>query len=74
MDDRCRFLGVRKGPAGQWAAALHNGRGTGGGRGVSVQAEGGVSLPLPGSDLEQFKKLVGSDGGVKVRIRDWYKQ
>jgi L-ascorbate metabolism protein UlaG (beta-lactamase superfamily) len=25
-----------------------------------------------GSDLEQFKKLVGPDGGVEVRIRDWY--
>ena len=27
-----------------------------------------------GSDLEQFKKLVGPDGGVEVRIRDWYRQ
>ena len=25
-----------------------------------------------GSDLEQFKKLVGTDSGVEVRIRDWY--
>ena len=25
-----------------------------------------------GSDLEQFKKLVGTDVGVEVRIRDWY--
>ena len=25
-----------------------------------------------GSDLEQFKKLVGSDSGVEVRLRDWY--
>jgi len=26
-----------------------------------------------GSDLEQFKKLVGGDAGVEVRIREWYK-
>jgi L-ascorbate metabolism protein UlaG (beta-lactamase superfamily) len=26
-----------------------------------------------GSDLEQFKRLVGEDAGVEVRIRDWYK-
>jgi L-ascorbate metabolism protein UlaG (beta-lactamase superfamily) len=25
-----------------------------------------------GSDLEQFKKLVGTDAGVKVRVLDWY--
>jgi len=25
-----------------------------------------------GADLEQFKKLVGSDSGVEVRIREWY--
>jgi L-ascorbate metabolism protein UlaG (beta-lactamase superfamily) len=25
-----------------------------------------------GSDLEQFKKLVGQEAGVEVRIRDWY--
>jgi L-ascorbate metabolism protein UlaG (beta-lactamase superfamily) len=25
-----------------------------------------------GSDLGQFKKLVGEDSGVEVRIRDWY--
>ena len=25
-----------------------------------------------GSDLDQFRKLVGPDGGVEVRIRDWY--
>jgi L-ascorbate metabolism protein UlaG (beta-lactamase superfamily) len=25
-----------------------------------------------GSDLEQFKKLVGNDSGVEVRVRDWY--
>jgi L-ascorbate metabolism protein UlaG (beta-lactamase superfamily) len=25
-----------------------------------------------GSDLEQFKKLVGTDAGVEVRLRDWY--
>jgi L-ascorbate metabolism protein UlaG (beta-lactamase superfamily) len=25
-----------------------------------------------GSDLEEFKKLVGTDAGVEVRIRDWY--
>ena len=25
-----------------------------------------------GADLEQFKKLVGTDAGVEVRIRDWY--
>ncbi len=25
-----------------------------------------------GSDLEKFNKLVGSDSGVEVRIRDWY--
>lgn len=25
-----------------------------------------------GSDLEQFKKLAGTDSGVEVRIRDWY--
>ncbi len=25
-----------------------------------------------GSDLEQFKKLVGDDSGIEVRIRDWY--
>ena len=25
-----------------------------------------------GSDLEQFKKLVGTDAGVEVRVRDWY--
>ena len=26
-----------------------------------------------GSDTEKFKQLVGSDGGVEVRLRDWYK-
>jgi L-ascorbate metabolism protein UlaG (beta-lactamase superfamily) len=26
-----------------------------------------------GSDLEKFKKLVGDDAGVEVRLRDWYK-
>jgi len=26
-----------------------------------------------GSDLAQFKKLVGEDAGVEVRLRDWYK-
>ena len=26
-----------------------------------------------GSDLEKFKKLVGEDSGVEVRLRDWYK-
>jgi L-ascorbate metabolism protein UlaG (beta-lactamase superfamily) len=26
-----------------------------------------------GSDLEKFKKLVGEDAGVEVRLRDWYK-
>jgi hypothetical protein len=26
-----------------------------------------------GSDLEQFKKLVGERAGVEVRIRDWYR-
>ena len=26
-----------------------------------------------GSDLEKFKKLVGDDVGVEVRLRDWYK-
>jgi L-ascorbate metabolism protein UlaG (beta-lactamase superfamily) len=26
-----------------------------------------------GSDLEKFKKLVGEDVGVEVRLRDWYK-
>jgi L-ascorbate metabolism protein UlaG (beta-lactamase superfamily) len=26
-----------------------------------------------GSDLEKFKKLVGEDAGVEVRIRDWYR-
>jgi len=26
-----------------------------------------------GSDLEKFKSLVGSDLGIDVRIRDWYK-
>ena len=26
-----------------------------------------------GSNLEQFKKLVGDDVGVEVRIREWYK-
>jgi L-ascorbate metabolism protein UlaG (beta-lactamase superfamily) len=26
-----------------------------------------------GSDLEKFKSLVGSDSGVEVRLRDWYK-
>ena len=25
-----------------------------------------------GSDLEKFKKLVGDDAGVEVRLRDWY--
>jgi L-ascorbate metabolism protein UlaG (beta-lactamase superfamily) len=25
-----------------------------------------------GSDLEKFKKLVGSDSGVEVRLRNWY--
>ena len=25
-----------------------------------------------GSDLEKFKTLVGADGGVEVRLRDWY--
>ena len=25
-----------------------------------------------GSDLDHFKKLVGPDGGVEVRVRDWY--
>jgi len=25
-----------------------------------------------GSDLEKFKKLVGDDVGVEVRLRDWY--
>jgi L-ascorbate metabolism protein UlaG (beta-lactamase superfamily) len=24
------------------------------------------------SDLERFKELVGREGGVEVRIRDWY--
>jgi len=27
-----------------------------------------------GSDLEKFKQLVGTDAGVDVRIRDWYKE
>ena len=27
-----------------------------------------------GSDTEKFKKLVGEDSGVDVRLRDWYKQ
>jgi L-ascorbate metabolism protein UlaG (beta-lactamase superfamily) len=27
-----------------------------------------------GSDLEKFKKMVGDDAGVEVRLRDWYKQ
>jgi L-ascorbate metabolism protein UlaG (beta-lactamase superfamily) len=26
-----------------------------------------------GSDLEKFRKLVGSDSGVELRLRDWYK-
>jgi len=26
-----------------------------------------------GSDTEKFKQLVGSDSGVEVRLRDWYK-
>jgi L-ascorbate metabolism protein UlaG (beta-lactamase superfamily) len=26
-----------------------------------------------GSDLEKFKKIVGDDVGVEVRLRDWYK-
>jgi L-ascorbate metabolism protein UlaG (beta-lactamase superfamily) len=26
-----------------------------------------------GSDVEKFKKLVGGDSGVEVRLRDWYK-
>jgi len=26
-----------------------------------------------GSDLQKFKELVGTDAGVEVRIRDWYK-
>jgi L-ascorbate metabolism protein UlaG (beta-lactamase superfamily) len=26
-----------------------------------------------GSDLEKFKRLVGDDAGVDVRLRDWYK-
>jgi len=26
-----------------------------------------------GSDVEKFKKLVGDDSGVEVRLRDWYK-
>jgi L-ascorbate metabolism protein UlaG (beta-lactamase superfamily) len=26
-----------------------------------------------GSDLEKFKRLVGEDAGVDVRLRDWYK-
>lgn len=26
-----------------------------------------------GSDLEKFKKLVGSESGTEVRLRDWYK-
>ena len=26
-----------------------------------------------GSDVEKFKKLVGEDSGVEVRLRDWYK-
>ena len=26
-----------------------------------------------GSDTEKFKQLVGNDGGVEVRLRDWYK-
>jgi L-ascorbate metabolism protein UlaG (beta-lactamase superfamily) len=26
-----------------------------------------------GSDLEKFKSLVGTDAGVEVRIRDWYR-
>jgi L-ascorbate metabolism protein UlaG (beta-lactamase superfamily) len=25
-----------------------------------------------GSDLEQFKRLVGADAGIEVRLRDWY--
>ncbi len=25
-----------------------------------------------GSDLEKFKKLVGDDVGVEVRLREWY--
>jgi L-ascorbate metabolism protein UlaG (beta-lactamase superfamily) len=27
-----------------------------------------------GSDTENFKKLVGEDRGIEVRLRDWYKQ
>ena len=27
-----------------------------------------------GSDTEKFKKLVGDNGGIEVRLRDWYKQ
>jgi L-ascorbate metabolism protein UlaG (beta-lactamase superfamily) len=27
-----------------------------------------------GSDTENFKKLVGEDSGIEVRLRDWYKQ
>ncbi len=26
-----------------------------------------------GSDLAKFKELVGSDSGIEVRVRDWYK-
>lgn len=27
-----------------------------------------------GSDLEKFKALVGSDSGIEVRLRDWYRK
>jgi len=27
---------------------------------------------LPASDLEQYRKLVGADLGIEVRLRDWY--
>jgi hypothetical protein len=26
-----------------------------------------------GSDLNKFKTLVGTDAGVEVRLRDWYR-
>ncbi|MBN2506086.1 MAG: MBL fold metallo-hydrolase [Verrucomicrobia bacterium] len=27
-----------------------------------------------GSDLDTFKRLVGTEGGIEVRLRDWYKE
>jgi len=31
-----------------------------------------IRITRAASDLEKFKKLVGADSGVEVRLRNWY--